>query len=67
MEVNLDFLPVGHTHEVIDQVFAVIAHWLHHTNEDISTFDKLQAKVKQILGAYHSEEVFATLLKLATT
>ena len=56
-EVNLDFLPVGHTHEVIDQVFAVIADWLRHTDEDISTFDKLQAKVKQILSAYHSEEL----------
>ena len=36
-KVELDFLHVGHTHEVIDQVFAVISHWLSSTNEDVST------------------------------
>ena len=58
-EVNLDFLPVGHTHEVIDQVFAVISDWLRKTDVDVSTFDLLQQQVAEMLDAHHTEELHA--------
>ena len=44
-KIELDFLHVGHTHEVIDQVFAVIANWMRHTGADLSTLPKFMAGV----------------------
>ena len=55
--VALDFLPVSHTHEVIDQVFAVILDWLRCTDKDVSTFTKLQVEVSSMLGAHHTKEL----------
>ena len=40
-KIELDFLHVGHTHEVIDQVFAVIANWMQHTGVDLSTLPNM--------------------------
>jgi len=51
-KVELVFLHVGHTHEVIDQVFVVISHWLSTTNEDVST---LPSAVSELLKPYVCE------------
>ena len=55
--VELDFLHVGHTHECIDQVFAVIANWMQGTDEDISTLEKMMAQVQKLLNARLVQEM----------
>ena len=56
-KVELDFLHVGHTHEVIDQVFAVVGHWMRATDDDLSTLPNLMEAVKTLLNPYHCEEM----------
>ena len=55
--VELDFLHVGHTHECIDQVFAVIANWMRGTEDDISTLAKMMFHVEKLLNARLVEEM----------
>jgi hypothetical protein len=56
-KVELDFLHVGHTHEVIDQVFAVIAHWMRDTGDDLSTLPKFMAGVRSLVAAIECVEL----------
>ena len=56
-KVELDFLHVGHTHEVIDQVFAVVGHWMRTTDADLSTMPAMMAAVAQLLRPHHCEEM----------
>eukprot|EP01051_Picozoa_sp_SAG22_P024208 SAG22_NODE_6607_length_832_cov_0.821282_2_plen_88_part_00 len=48
-----NFLHVGHTHEVIDQVFAVISDYLRTTDDDVSTLPLLQKQIHGLLNAHH--------------
>lgn len=56
-KVELDFLHVGHTHEVIDQVFAVIGNWMRETDKDLSTLPLLMFHIEELLKPYHCDEL----------
>ena len=56
-KIELDFLHVGHTHEVIDQVFAVIANSMRDTGEDLSTLPQFMAFVERLVKPVVCEEL----------
>lgn len=56
-KIELDFLHVGHTHEVIDQVFAVIANSMQDTGEDLSTLPQFMAFVVSLVKPVVCEEL----------
>ena len=55
--VEFNFLHVGHTHEVIDQIFAVTSDYLRSTDDDVTTLPKLQDRIKSKLNAHHVSDI----------